>query len=67
MSAQQQPDLVTEPFAHISISGVHGGSELDQRRLRRAEAYVPAMDRDVLLPLLVGAAVGAAFMYLLRR
>lgn len=66
MSTQREPDVVTEPFAHISISGVHGGSELDQR-LRRAEAYVPAMDRDVLLPLLVGAAVGAAFVYLLRR
>ena len=72
MATQSHSDIVSDPVGHISISGVHGRSELDERmrhfaphRLGLSDA--PALARDNLRPLLIGAAIGAALIYLLKR
>jgi hypothetical protein len=57
-------DLVADPVGHISISGVRGRDELEER-LANAPAYKEA--ESPLKPLLIGAAVGAAIVYLLKR
>lgn len=64
MAMQHQAELVADPVGHISISGVHGRDELRQRLAhppRRSE------EESALGPILVGAAIGAALMYLLKR
>lgn len=66
MSSQQRPDIVSDPVAHISISGVHGRTELD-RRLREARPRLGDAEVDTLKPFLLGAAVGAALILLLKR
>jgi hypothetical protein len=72
MATQAQGEIVPDPVGHISISGVHGRSELDQRR-RHFEPHpprlsdAPALARENLTPLLIGAAIGAALLYLLKR
>jgi hypothetical protein len=58
------PEIVADPVSLISISGVHGRGELDDR-LARAPAFHAA--GSPLKPLLLGAAIGAAIMYLLKR
>src|SRR5262245_14174774 len=58
-------ELVRDPVARISISGVHGGDELDDR-LERLTAPRP-LPGLALGALLVGAAVGATVAYLLKR
>ncbi len=65
MGMQQQAELVADPVGHISISGVHGRDELRQRLAHppRRQAQEP----DALTPIIVGAAIGAALMYLLKR
>jgi hypothetical protein len=60
----QRAEIVADPVSHISISGVHGRDELDDR-LANAPDFRPAGSR--LTPLLVGAAIGAAIVYLLKR
>jgi len=58
-------ELVPDPVAHISISGVHGRDELDER-LANAPEYQDKRRSPVGF-LLLGAAIGAALMYLLKR
>ena len=60
----ERPDIVSDPVANISISGVHGRDELDDR-LANAPDFRAA--GSPLTPLLVGAAVGAAIVFLLKR
>ncbi len=72
MATQSHSDIVTDPVGHISISGVHGRSELDERIRHFAPhppglADAPALARENLKPLLIGAAIGAALIYLLKR
>ena len=64
MAIRQQAELVSDPVGHISISGVHGRDEL-QHRL----AHLPHHQEheSALKPILIGAALGAALMYLLKR
>jgi hypothetical protein len=57
-------DVVADPVGHISISGVRGRVELEERlanapRFRQAESP--------LKPMLIGAALGALIVYLLKR
>lgn len=57
--------MVSDPVGRISISGVHGRDELVQRI---ANAPSHHYDRpNPVAALLVGAAVGAVLMYLLKR
>jgi hypothetical protein len=68
MTMQQQPELVADPVGHISISGVHGRDELRQRLAhapRQPQRYEE--QESALKPILIGAAIGAALMYLLKR
>jgi hypothetical protein len=58
-------ELVPDPVAHISISGVHGRDELNER-LANAPAYQEGRRSSVGL-LLLAAALGAGLMYLLKR
>ncbi|HEY8176020.1 MAG TPA: hypothetical protein VIF32_10025 [Gemmatimonadaceae bacterium] len=58
-------ELVRDPVGHISISGVHGRDELNER-LANAPAYEEGR-RSPLLALLLGAALGAGLMYLFKR
>ena len=57
-------DLVADPVGHISISGVRGRDELE-KRLANAPTFKEA--ESPLKPLLIGAAVGAALVYLWKR
>jgi hypothetical protein len=66
MSFQHSPDIVADPVGHISISGVHGGAELDNR-LRAARPQLTHGQAEMLKPFLLGAALGAALIYLLKR
>jgi hypothetical protein len=59
------PELIADPVGHISISGVHGRAELKER-LAHAPVYRPQRYSPVAT-LLVGAAIGATLMYLLKR
>lgn len=72
MATQAQSEIVSDPVGHISISGVHGRTELDLRR-KRFEPHplglsdAPALARRNLRPLLIGAAIGAVLVYVLKR
>src|SRR5437762_12425162 len=57
-------ELVPDPVGHISISGVHGGDELDDRLANPPRKSPSGRRGDSVAPLLVGAAVGATLMYL---
>ena len=57
-------EIVADPVSRISISGVHGRDELDDR-LANAPTFHAA--GSPLKPLLLGAAIGAAIVYLLKR
>lgn len=61
----ESSELVTDPVSHISISGVHGRSELEERLALRPSHRIaePANRRALLL----GAVIGAAMVYLLKR
>jgi len=57
-------EVVADPVGHISISGVHGRDELEDR-LANAPAF-----REPTSPLkavVLGAALGAALVYLWKR
>lgn len=64
MGMQHQAELVADPVGHISISGVHGRDELNERLAHPPRRRAPD---EGLAPILVGAAIGAALMYLLKR
>lgn len=64
MATQARADVVADPVGQISISGVHGRDELNDRLARAASR---ASDNGDMRHLLIGAAIGAAVMYLLRR
>lgn len=72
METQSRGDIVSDPVGHISISGVHGRGELAER-MRRLGPHplglsdAPALARENLTPLLIGAAIGAALIYWLKR
>lgn len=55
---------VADPVSHISISGVKGRDELEQR-LENAPDFKPAT--SPLMPILIGVAVGAAVGFFLGR
>lgn len=57
-------EIVADPVGLISISGVHGRDELDDR-LANSQAFRKA--GSPLKPLLLGAAIGAVVTYLLKR
>lgn len=59
------PEVVADPVGHISISGVHGRDELNER-LAHSPSYREARRRPLAM-LLVGAALGATIVYLLKR
>ena len=72
MATQSLGDIVSDPVGHISISGVHGRTELDERVRHFAPhsprlSDAPALARENIKPLLIGAAIGAAVIYLLKR
>lgn len=54
-------ELVDDPVSHISISGIHGGAELDDRL--SGEEY-DEHNGNGLGRLVAGALIGAAVMYL---
>jgi hypothetical protein len=63
--SMESSELVSDPVGHISISGVHGRDELEERL-----AHPPARDNGQpanTRSLLIGAAIGAAVVYLLKR
>ena len=63
-SAPSHSDIVADPVGHISISGVHGRKELDERL---SHARVQGVDGSSgLVKLLTGALIGAAIMYVLH-
>lgn len=64
-SSIESTELVPDPVGHISISGVHGRRELDERLARAPNYRAPRKiePRSVLL----GAAIGAVLAYLLKR
>jgi hypothetical protein len=65
MPTVQAPDQVDDPVGHISISGIHGRNELD-KHITTARNYDSEHNSRIGAALL-GAAIGAALMYLLRR
>ena len=64
MGMQHQAELVADPVGHISISGVHGRDELNERLAQPPRRVHP---ESPLKPILIGAAIGAALMYLMKR
>jgi hypothetical protein len=60
-----EPEVVADPVSHISISGVHGRDELDERLANAPEYRAPR--QDMLRILLLGAAVGAVIGYFAKR
>ena len=57
-------EVVADPVGHISISGVHGRDELEDR-LANAPAF--REPTSPLNALVLGAALGAALVYLWKR
>jgi hypothetical protein len=57
--------MVADPVGHISISGVHGREELEER-LANPPAR-PGSDTMNTRSFVLGAAVGAAIVYLFKR
>jgi hypothetical protein len=58
-------ETVADPVGHISISGVHGRDELNERLANPPKR--PLDQGRTLRTLLLGAAVGAAIAYMLKR
>jgi len=58
-------ELVPDPVGHISISGVHGRDELNER-LANAPDFQERRKNPVGY-ILLGTAIGAALMYLFKR
>ncbi len=69
-TATHVSDVVADPVSHISISGVHGRGELNDRLAyasRAAAARGGAELPRILGSILLAAAAGAAIMYLFDR
>lgn len=63
--SMETSELVTDPVGHISISGVHGRDELEERL-----AHPPSRrgnEPGTARSLFIGAAIGAVVVYLLKR
>lgn len=56
--------FVSDPVSHISISGVHGRKALEER-LANAQPQSLTRDGDAVAPLVAGALLGAALVFLL--
>ena len=56
--------VVADPVSHISISGVKGREQLDER-LENAPDFKPAT--SPLKPILLGVAIGAVIGFVLGR
>lgn len=63
--SMESSELVSDPVGHISISGVHGRDELEER-LAHPPSRRNGQDANAR-SLLIGAAIGAAVVYLLKR
>lgn len=61
----ESAERVDDPVGHISISGVHGRDELNER-LANAPEYHEQKSHP-LPALLLGAAIGATLMYVAKR
>lgn len=57
-------EFVSDPVSHISISGVHGRKALEER-LANAQAQTLPRGGDGVAPLVAGALLGVALMFLL--
>jgi len=66
MDQASTAEVVSDPVAHISISGVHGRGELNER-LAHMPRHHNGNQRAMLGAVVVGAVVGAALMYLFNR
>jgi hypothetical protein len=60
-------EMVNDPVGHISISGVHGGDELNDRLARADEMSRTPGQRGGLGILIIGVALGAALALTLGR
>ena len=61
-------DIVADPVSHISISGVHGRDELNDRLARASRAANGDGEmRRVVASILLAALTGAAIMYFVDR
>ena len=60
-------EVVADPVGHISISGVHGRDELAERLAHAPKYRATVGPLTPVKALVLGAAVGAALMYLLKR
>jgi hypothetical protein len=67
MTSVNTLEQVDDPVAHISISGVRGRSELNERLANPPKHHHAGNQRAMLGAVAVGAVVGAALMYLLKR
>ncbi len=59
-------ELVSDPVSHISISGVHGRKALEER-IANAETQSLGGSGSAMTPLVAGALLGVALMFLLNR
>ena len=64
MQSAVTTEIVNDPVSHISISGVHGRDELNDRL---AHVKPHRETARPVGPLALSAVVGAAIMYLLTR
>lgn len=63
---QNDVELVPDPVAHISISGMHTVEEIAEHVAETPPQMGPRTSRGASLgPLLIAAAVGAGLMYLI--
>ena len=65
MAVIEMREQVDDPVGHISISGIHGRDELDERL-----ASAPTFDARRTSPigvLLLGVAIGVTLTYLVKR
>jgi hypothetical protein len=65
-SSTTAPAVISDPVGHISISGVHGGEEL-QERLVHASHGSPPDARGAWRTLFIGLAAGVAIGMLIGR
>jgi hypothetical protein len=64
-SSIESTELVNDPVGHISISGVHGRRELEDRLAHAPRYHAPRKIEPKSVAL--GAALGAVIVFLLKR